>query len=120
VPKIRAGIYTEIPTGANSEKEVENVENNVMLLWQRLYAKYGNVRKYVDLVLADLSKGSKGDGSATLLMINNVEKSYRDLARIGAEWEMSNAYMIALIETGKCRKVHWRNRKVQRVVAQRR
>ena len=80
------------------KEEVENVEDNVMLLWQRLDAKYGNVRKYVDLVLADLSKVSKGDGSATLLMINTVEKSYRDLARIGAEWEMSNAYIIALIE----------------------
>ena len=79
------------------KEEVENVEDNVMLLWQRLDAKYGNVRKYVDLVLTvtDLSKVSKGDGSATHLMINTVENSYRDLARIGAEWEMSNAYIIA-------------------------
>ena len=59
------------------KEEVENVEDNVMLLWQRLDAKYGNVKKYVDLVLTDLSKVSKGDGSATLVMINTVEKSYR-------------------------------------------
>ena len=80
------------------KEEVENVEDNVCLLWQRLDEKYGNVRKYVDLVLSELSKVSKGDGSATLLMIKTVEKSYRDLERIGAELEMSNAYIIALIE----------------------
>ena len=68
------------------------------LLWQRLDEKYGNVRKYVDLVLEDLSKVPKGDGSATLVMIKTVDKSYRDLERIGSEQEMGNSYMIALIE----------------------
>ena len=79
-------------------EEVENVEDDLELLWQRLDGKYGNVRKYVDLVLEDLSKVPKGDGSATLVMINTVEKSYRDLERIGSEQEMGNSYMIALIE----------------------
>ena len=48
------------------KEEVENVEDNVILLWQRLDTHYENVRKYIDLVLADLSKVSKGDKSATL------------------------------------------------------
>ena len=52
--------------------EVENVEDNVELLWHRLDTKYGNPRKYIDAVLSDLSKVSKGDGVAALNMINTV------------------------------------------------
>ena len=35
---------------------------------------------------------------AALHMINMVGKFYRDLERIGAAMEMSNSYMIAIIE----------------------
>ena len=79
-------------------EEVENVEDDVELLWHRLDSKYGNPRKYIDAVLSDLSKVSKGDGVAALNMINTVEKAYRDLVRIGSEIEMSNSYMISMIE----------------------
>ena len=75
-----------------------NIEDDVALLWQRLDLKYGNTRKYIDAVLSDISKLSKGDGMATLNMINMVEKSYRDLVRIGSETEMSNSFMISMIE----------------------
>ena len=54
--------------------------------------------------LSDLSIVSKGDGNATLHMINTVERSYRDLARIGAESEMSNTYTVAMIEENYQRK----------------
>ena len=66
------------------------------LLWQRLDSKHGQIWKYIDIVLSDLSKISQGDGMAALRMINMVEKSYRDLERIGAAKEMSNSYMIAM------------------------
>ena len=79
-------------------EEVENVEDDDSLLWQRLDCKYGNLRKYIDVVLQDLSKVTKGDGKAALHMINTVEKAYRDLVRIGAGTEMSNSYIIAMIE----------------------
>jgi hypothetical protein len=79
-------------------EEVENVEDNDTLLWQRLDSKYGNQLKYIDIVLLDLSKVSKGDGKAALHLINTVEKAYMDLVRIGSEQEMSNSYIIAMIE----------------------
>ena len=78
--------------------EVENVEDNDVSLWQRLDEKYGNLRKYIDVVLADLAKVSKGDSIAALHLINTVEKAYQDLVRIGSEQEMSNSYIIAMIE----------------------
>ena len=52
----------------------------------------------IDAVLSDISKLSKGDGMTTLNMINMVEKSYRDLVRIGSQTEMSNSFMISMIE----------------------
>ena len=80
------------------KEEVANIEDDETLLWQRLDAKYGNLRKYTDAVLADLAKISKGDSKAALHLINTVEKAYQDLARIGLEQEMSNSYIISIIE----------------------
>ena len=80
------------------KEEVANVEDDHTLLWDRLDAKYGNLRKYTDAVLADLTKISKGDSRAALHLINTVEKAYQDLNRIGLQQEMSNSYIISMIE----------------------
>ena len=50
------------------------------------------------MVLQDLAKVTKGDAKVALHMIDTVEKSYRDLVRIGSGTEMSNSYIIAMIE----------------------
>ena len=92
--KSEAALCLRLQFSATVRDEVENIEDDVALVWQRLDLKYGNTRKYVDAVLSDISKLSKGDGMATLNMINMVEKSYRDLVRIGSETEMSNSFMI--------------------------
>ena len=89
--KSEAALCLRLQLSATVRDEVENIEDDVALLWQRLDLKYGNTRKYIDVVLSDISKLSKGDGMATLNMINMVEKSYRDLVRIGSQTEMSNS-----------------------------
>ena len=96
--KSEAALCLRLQLSATIRDEVENIEDDVALLWQRLDLKYGNTRKYIDTVLSDISKLSKGDGMATLNMINMVEKSYRDLVRIGSQTEMSNSFMISMIE----------------------
>ena len=80
------------------KEEVANIDDDLTLLWQRLDAKYGNLRKYTDTILADLSKMSQGGSKAALHLINTVEKAYQDLKRIGLEHEMSNSYIISVIE----------------------
>ena len=80
------------------KEEVANIEDDLTLLWQRLDAKYGNLRKYTDTILADMSKISQGGSKAALHLINTVEKAYQDLKRIGLEHEMSNSYIISIIE----------------------
>ena len=97
-PKSQAAFVLRSHLEAAVKEEVENVADDLQLLWQRLDSKYGNLRKYVDIVLQELSKVSKGDGTAALGMINTVEKAYMDLVRIGAGQEMSNSYIIAMIE----------------------
>ena len=39
--------------------EVENIADDLNLLWKRLDEKYGSRSKYVDIILADLSKTTK-------------------------------------------------------------
>ena len=97
-PKSQTALVLRSHLDSVVREEVENVEDNVALLWQRLDSKHGQIWKYIDIVLSDLSKISQGDGMAALRMINMVEKSYRDLERIGAAMEMSNSYMIAMIK----------------------
>ena len=82
----------------NVREEVENVEDVMNLLWERLDSKYGNHSKYVDVILSDLARTTKGDSKAALHLINTVEKEKRDLERIGAGQEMSNSTIIAMIE----------------------
>ena len=64
------------------KEEVDNVDDNLETLWQRLDKRYGNCGKLVDTILADLSKLPKGDGKQTLLMIKTVEKAFRDLSKL--------------------------------------
>ena len=80
------------------KEEVDNVDDNMETLWERLDKKYGNCGKLVDVILADIARAPKGDGRSTLTMINTVEKAYRDLSRMGKESEMKNGTIISMIE----------------------
>ena len=79
-------------------EEVENVEDDMNCLWERLDLKYANHIKFVDIVLSDIEKTVKGDAKAALHLINTVEKAYNDLQKIGAAQEMANATIIAMIK----------------------
>ena len=79
-------------------EEVDNVEDDMMELWKRLDAKYGNRSRYVEKILDDFSKTTKGGAENALHLINTVEKAERDLRRINAEEEMANSTIIAMIE----------------------
>ena len=39
--------------------EVENIADDMTLLWERLDEKYGSHSKYVDIILLDLSKTTR-------------------------------------------------------------
>lgn len=80
------------------KEEVDNVDDDLETLWNRLDSKYGNCGKLVDAILTDIARAPKGDGKSTLIMIDTVERAYRDLARMGKEAEMKNGTILAMIE----------------------
>ena len=79
------------------KEEVDNVDENLETLWQRLDKKYSNCGKLVDTILADLSKLPKGDGKQTSQMIKTVEKAFQDLSRLGHGNGMQNGPILFLI-----------------------
>ena len=80
------------------KEEVDNVDDDLDTLWVRLDKKYGNEGKHVDAILEDIARGPRGDGKSTLIMINTIEKAYRDLERMGCAAEMRNGTIISMIE----------------------
>ena len=77
---------------------MDNTDDNLETLWERLDKKYGNRGKQLDAILADIQRAPKGDGKSTLQMIMIVEKANRDLIRMGRESEMHNGTVLAMIE----------------------
>ena len=82
------------------KEEVRNVGDNYGDMWERLDAKYGNVRRLVDTILSDVKKlqQNSGDPSDALKMINIVEKAWRDLKALGQSSELYNSTTISIIE----------------------
>ena len=78
--------------------EVDNIDDNLDTLWERLDKKYGNHGQLVDAILDDIAKLPRGEGKNTLVMINTIEKAYRDLERMNCESEMKNGTIISMIE----------------------
>ena len=97
-PKAQCAFYLRNHLEQIVKEEVANVEDDINLLWERLDSKYAKYSRYVEVVLEDLAKTTKGDAKATLRLINTVEKAKRDLDRIGAGQEMCNSFIIAQIE----------------------
>ena len=97
-PKAQCAFYLRNHLEQSVKDEVANVEDDINLLWARLDSKYAKYSRYVEIVLEDLAKVTKGDAKATLRLINTVEKAKRDLDRIGAGQEMCNSFIIAQIE----------------------
>ena len=98
VPKSQLPLMLRGSLEESVKQEVENIADDMTLLWKRLDEKYGSHSKYVDIILSDLTKTTKGDSKAALHLINTVERAHRDLERIGAAQEMSNSTIIAMIE----------------------
>ena len=85
----------------NIREEVDNLGEDAVAIWKRLDEKYGNKRKLIDCILADIKKlnAHKNETpSKTLEMINVIEKAYGDLKGLGMEIEMNNSTIVSFIE----------------------
>ena len=80
-------------------EEVSNVSDDYRAMWRRLDQKYGNVRRLVEMHLAELKGISPNDTSdeSVLKMINVVERAHRNLQRLGQHKELYNLTTISII-----------------------
>ena len=80
---------------------VKNVDDDLDEMWKRLDEKYGKPSKLADVVMYDIKKLSairEGDDKRFIDLVDIVEKSYRDLLRVGIEREISNTSTVRIIE----------------------
>ena len=70
-------------------------------MWIRLDERYGRLSKLTDAIMYDINQLKsvpEGDGTKFIDLVNVIERSYRDLARIDMAAEISNSSIVALIE----------------------
>ena len=80
---------------------VKNVDDDVVLMWQRLDEKYGRPSKLVVVVMLDIKRIEPikvGDDSSFIDLFDKVGRGYRDLSRIKMDAEIGNTTTISLIE----------------------
>ena len=81
------------------------------LMWKRLDEKYGKTSKLRDVVMYDiksLKAVREGDDKKFIQLINIMERGYRDLARLGVQYEILNSTTVSLIEEKLPRDI-WRD-----------
>ena len=79
--------------------DVDNVDEDLAAIWERLDTRYGNTGRLVDTILADIKNiPSCNNDDNTLYLISTVEKAYRDLQRMTLEHEINNSTIVAMIE----------------------
>ena len=80
-------------------REIENVDHDISVMWERLDSKYGTIRKQIDCIMSDFkSLPVCNDARSTLNMINLVETAESDLKCINATTELENSTIISFIE----------------------
>ena len=80
---------------------VKNVDDNVGEMWERLEDRYGRISKITDAIMYDIKVIKPvldGEGKKFVEMVNCVERSYRELERIGMGSEISNSSVVGIIE----------------------
>ena len=79
-------------------REIEHLDHDIDLIWKRLDAKYGTLRKVIDSILKDLKSLSTNSAMNSLQLIKLVESAYYDLDSVSALDEMMNSTVLSAIE----------------------
>ena len=80
---------------------VKNVDHSVTDMWKRLDDRYAEPSKVIDVIMNEIKKlPSLGENCIPefILMVDVVERAFRDLERLGLEGEVSNASTVCSIE----------------------
>ena len=80
---------------------IDNVDDDIEEMWKRLDNRYGRPSLLTDVVVNDikcLKPIKERDDKGFLLLIETVERGYRDLLRMKIEREVSNAATVGIID----------------------
>ena len=80
---------------------VKNVDHSISEMWKRLDEKYAEPSRVIDAILKEIKKlkpVKENDNNKFAQFVDTVERSYRDLKRLGLHNEISNASTVCSIE----------------------
>ena len=104
-PSIKAGsdayIMKEMCLKEQALDLIKNVDDDIDAIWERLDDRYGKPSKLTDVIMYDIKKlkpVADGEDKKFLEFVDCIERSYRELKRVGMEAEISNATIVGLIE----------------------
>ena len=81
--------------------DIENLGDDMHVIWERLDKKYGDKGKLVDSIMSDIKGMNQcvdGDEVHILRFISIIEKADMDLKLLGKEEEMRNSTIVVFIE----------------------
>ena len=88
--------------------DIENLGDNMDIIWARLDRKYGDKCKLVDKIMSELKSISichDSDNSSILDFIKTIEKADMDLRLMGKEDELHNSTIVGIIEEKLSREI---------------
>ena len=80
------------------KREVDELEESIDVIWERLDQKYGCKSKQVAMIIDEIEQIPRNNEKSALRLINTIEWAHRDLKRMGRAGEMENEAIISMIE----------------------
>ena len=87
--------------GESVKNVIMNIQDNIDEIWNRLDEKYGDPSRVADMVINDVRRLKyikEGDNKAFMVLVETIERGYRDLVLLGIEKEISNTGTVSIIE----------------------
>lgn len=90
------------------KKDVENFDNDINRMWQRLDSKYGSKQKLIDSIISDFKQLPESNDSPAMLLktIDVIEAAHNELECIDATEELNNSTILSMIEQRMTTKMH--------------
>ena len=81
--------------------DIENLGDNIEIIWTRLDRKYGDKCKLIDSIMAEIKRMPPccdNDNAQILRFVHTIEKANSDLRSLGKSEELHNSTIVSMIE----------------------
>ena len=89
-------------------RDVENLDHDVNLMWNRLDEKYGEKQKLIDSIIHEIKRLPEisNNPEGLLMMISTIEAANNDLRCVNSEEELNNSTIMSMIEQRMSTQMH--------------